>query len=70
MERMSVRSSNLKSVGYNAVSRLLEIEFRDLSIYQYVGVSLEVYRTLMSAASHGTFFHAHIRDKFPTRKIR
>lgn len=35
MERLAVVSSNLKSIGYEARTQTLEVEFTDRKIYQY-----------------------------------
>ena len=70
MERKRVESSNISSIGYSVSSRLLEIEFKNDSIYEFSGVPEEVYIKLMKSASHGSFFHANIRDKYPTRRIK
>jgi len=58
MERILVQSSNLVSVGFEGGT--LEIEFRD-SIYQYFNVPEFVYRGLMDADSHGTYFDIHVK---------
>lgn len=68
MNRTSVRSSNLHSVGYS--SGTLEIEFRDGGIYQYLNVPVEVYTALMNASSHGIYFHRNIRNVYQWEKIR
>lgn len=70
MYRQRVSSSNLASVGYDSLSHVLEIEFTNGSIYQYQRVPARIYNGLMSASSHGSYFHEHIRDKYPYRKIR
>lgn len=70
MNRTPVSSSNLASVGYNAAAQVLEVEFRDGSVYQYSYVPDAVYRALMAAGSHGKYFHAYIRDAYPTVRIR
>lgn len=69
MIRQWVASSDLKSVGYEATSALLEIEFRSGGIYQYDGVPMDIYQGLMTAPSHGSFFHAYIKGRFPYRRI-
>ncbi len=69
MIRQPVSSSNLKSVGYDPDSALLEIEFQDGSIYQYSGVPQNVHQALMAAASLGSFVHKHIRGKYSYRKV-
>ena len=61
MKRISVDSSNLESVGYDAERRVLEIEFSNSSVYQYYGVPESVYRGLMSASSHGQYFDQEIK---------
>ena len=70
MNRQFVSSSNLRSIGYDPSTKTLEIEFNSGGVYQYSGVPEHTYRGLMSAGSHGEYFHAHIRDQYPTRKIR
>ena len=72
MKRNPVTSKNLKSVGYDETTRLLEVEFlRDKSIYQYSCVPLTVYNDLMLAKSIGGYFSEHIRDNllFGCRQI-
>ena len=63
IERTPVRSSALRSVGYDQEQRVLEIEFTSGAVYQYFDVPAEVYRGLMAAESHGRYFHQHVRDK-------
>jgi hypothetical protein len=70
MNRTLVSSSNLASVGYDQERHVLEIEFNDGSIYQYFDVPEAEHRSLMSASSHGKYFHAHIRDSYRYDKIR
>ena len=62
MERTPVNSTQLSSVGYDAATSTLEVEFRKGGVYQYVGVSAEIYQQLMNAASIGTFFNNVIRE--------
>ena len=70
MERQPVTSSNIASVGYDASSKTLEVEFHSGSLYEYFGVPKEIYDGLMKAESHGSYFHRHIRDKYRYRKIQ
>ena len=69
MRRTPVSSSNLVSVGYDAGSAILEIEFGGGRVYQYARVPQEAFRALMNADSIGSHFHRHIRDKHPTTEI-
>ena len=70
MIRQSVSSSNIRSIGYDTESRTLEIEFHSGGIYQYFNVPESVYNALMSASSHGSYFHRHIKDQYQWTKIR
>lgn len=62
MNRISVASSNIVSIGYDKTRKLLEIEFKGGSIYQYSDVPLGVYEELMAAGSRGKYFAAHIKN--------
>jgi hypothetical protein len=64
MERQSVVSSNLVSVGYDEDSSTLEVEFKSGAVYRYFNVPLFEYERLMAASSHGIYFNANIKDKY------
>ena len=68
MERQSVDSSNLASVGYDAENEILEVEFNHGGVYQYFDVPEDVYRELMAAPSHGRYFMANIRGDYEYEK--
>jgi len=70
MERQKVSSSNINSIGYDTISQTLEIEFHNGDIYQYYNVPENVFQSLMSASSHGSFFHHNIKNNYRWRKIR
>ncbi len=70
MNGMQVRSSNIRSVGHEPESRTLEVEFHSGGIYPYSGVPENVYQGLMRAASKGSYFHDHIKDRYPCRQVR
>jgi len=52
MERQSVSSSRLVSVGYDTENKVLEVEFKHGGIYQYNDVPEKIYNDLMKALSH------------------
>lgn len=70
LRRVDVVSSNIKSIGYDENDRVLEIVFKGDRIYQYIGVPLDVYTSLMNAQSHGIYFHSNIKDKYLTRRVK
>ncbi len=64
IERTPVNSSHLQSVGYEPETKMMEIEFNDRGVYRFFGVPSEIYKSLLSAPSKGTYFSAHIRTAF------
>jgi hypothetical protein len=70
MERKRLNASNLRSAGYDARSRVLEIEFSSGGINQYAGVSEEIYRRLMNAPSPGSYFRDEIEENFAAKRVR
>lgn len=69
MERIHVTSSNLRSVGYDPETRVLEIEFNSGGIFQYYNVPQKEYDGLMNAGSHGKYFQAYIKKAYQYRKV-
>lgn len=69
MNRSPVISSNIASIGYDHANQVLEIEFKNGSLYQYYGVSDELHRALIGAESHGVFFNQTIKGRFGDRRV-
>ncbi|KYC41977.1 hypothetical protein WA1_18345 [Scytonema hofmannii PCC 7110] len=68
-KRVTVESHCLRSIGYDSVNQILEIEFQKGEVYQYQGVPATIYAALMNASSHGKYFNANIRDVFPCHRL-
>jgi hypothetical protein len=64
----SVQSSNLAAIDFDW-SGTLTIEFHSGSVYEYYNVPASEYDGLMSASSHGEYFHAHIKNRYDYRRI-
>lgn len=62
MIRKPVKSSNLKSVGYDGGQRRLEVEFQDGRIIQFYEVPDHVYYGLMNSGSKGAYFNTNVRS--------
>ncbi|ADK16190.1 KTSC domain-containing protein [Clostridium ljungdahlii] len=69
MQHIPVTSSDLNSVGYDPTSQTLEIQFNSGGVYQYFGVPSNIYEGLMTAPSHGKYFHAYIKNNYSWRKL-
>jgi hypothetical protein len=70
MLRQRVKSSELRSIGYDESASLLEAEFQSGEIYQYFNVPAELVLQLLKADSVGRYFNARIRSKFKFSKMR
>ncbi|MPZ99124.1 MAG: KTSC domain-containing protein [Dehalococcoidia bacterium] len=69
MQRTSVESSSIASVGYDATQRVLEVEFRDSGdVYQYLDVPAAIHEALLSADSLGRFLNSSIKGVFGYRR--
>ncbi len=69
MMRADVVSSALRSVGYDREARVLEVQFVSGTVYRYADVPADVHEALMSAPSHGRYFHQAVRDRFAYRRV-
>lgn len=69
MRRSRVESTTFYSVGYEAKAGTMEVEFRSGTVYQYLGVPVNKYQEFLAAPSKGKYFHLHIRDRYPFRRL-
>ena len=69
MERYAVASSNIASIGYDAETETLEVEFLSGSIYQYYNVTQTMYDNLMSEGSKGRFLNTYIKNAYPYSRV-
>ena len=65
LHTIPVESTTLATLAYDPVEQLLQLQFRAGEIYQYRGVPLLVYHSLLQATSKGKHFHQTIRGRFP-----
>jgi hypothetical protein len=70
MQRVPVQSTDLKSVGYDLTSQILEVEFLSGDhVYHYSGVPHSIYSGLINAPSKGTYLNTYVKGKYPYRQI-
>lgn len=68
MKRIPVKSSNIKSVGYDKVGKVLEVEFNHGGTYYYIDVPANAAEALVKAPSIGKFFATNIKNTFKFKK--
>ena len=69
MNRQAVTSSNIASIGYDANSQTLEVEFLNGGVYQYFDVPQHIYDGIMSADSHGQYLAQNIKGAYRYSKV-
>ncbi len=68
MDRETVASSTVLSIGYEPSSSTLEVEFKN-GVYQYYNVPEPIYQQLMASDSKGKFMHAYIKPAYPCSRV-
>jgi hypothetical protein len=63
MDRELVESSMIKSIGYDPLEEVLEVEFNRGGVYQYLGVPEDVYTTVAESDSVGKSFSSLVKSK-------
>lgn len=69
MKRLSVKSSTIKSIGYNYSFKELEVEFIRGAIYRYQDVDSNVVCNLLFAESIGQYFNKNVAKNFKYEKV-
>lgn len=63
IEREAVESSMIKSLGYDAETKTLAVEFQNGDVWHYTNVSQSEYDSLKSAQSIGAYFGKNFKGK-------
>jgi uncharacterized protein len=69
VQRETVPSSSIVSIGYDETAEILEVEFSNGRVYQYYNVPSTVYTEFMSASSKGRFLNYQIKGRFPFSQV-
>jgi KTSC domain len=65
MDRQPVDSRLIRSVGYDPIASVLDIELLEGGrVYSYFDVPYSVAEELMTAESKGAYFNEHVRDMY------
>lgn len=69
MEMKKINSGKLRAIGFDACSRVLQVQLDDGSSLQYSGVSEDVWRRLSSSGAAWSFYRDNIEEEFTARRI-
>ena len=68
-KRVLLVSTALTAISFSPETNVLEVEFRNGLIYEYLGVSSDLFKQLLAAPSKGAFLVRFIRNRFPCRRV-
>ena len=69
MTRQLITSTGLKSVAYDAIANVLEVELQSGPVSRYFGVPRPVYEALMCARSKTLYFNDNVAGKYESRPV-
>jgi KTSC domain len=69
IEMLSACSSMASQVGYDEDREILQIEFNNGAVYQYLAVEPEVWEDLQETDSIGSFYNREIKGYYPSVKV-
>lgn len=69
MERRAVPSTHLRSVGYDRLRKVMEVEFKNGRIYTFEDVPEDMHKGLTEASSAGSYFNSVIKPKFQGKEV-
>jgi hypothetical protein len=69
MERTPISSSHLSSIGHDAESGTLEVEFKNGQVYSYTNVPRSAFHQILALPSSGAAFHRIIKTKHFESKL-
>lgn len=69
MRRIVVDSSHIAALGYDLSNQILEVEFKEGQIYQYLEVPLAIFDGFNKADSAGQYFYAYINKQYRYKRV-
>jgi KTSC domain len=69
VQRTPVTSTNVAEIGYDDSRRILEVLFKNGTLYQYFDVPPQEYQALLQAGSLGQYLNANIKGRFRYARV-
>lgn len=70
MEMKKINSGKLRAIGYDARTRLLQVQLDDGSTLQYSGVGEDSWRRLSSSGAAWSFYRDNIEEEFAAKRVQ
>lgn len=69
MEMKKISSGRLRAIGYDARTRLLQVELDDGSTLQYSSVGEDTWRRFSGSGAAWSFYRDNIEEEFAARRV-
>ena len=66
---LPVHSTMANYIGYDSDRQLLQIEFKNGSVYEYEGVDEETWEDMLETNSPGRFYNREIKGNYRSRRL-
>lgn len=64
MEMIRVSSNAIRAIGYDPVSKRMDVEFVETGTYSYCRVPQQLFSQFLRASSKGAFYNTHVKDRY------
>ena len=69
MEMKKINSGKLRAIGYDARTRILQVQLDTGSTLQHSGVSEDLWRRLISSGAAWSFYRDNLEEEFTAKKV-
>jgi hypothetical protein len=69
MEMKKINSGKLRAIGYDARTRILQVQLDNGDTLQYSGVGDDLWRRLSSSGAAWSFYRDNIDEEFTVKKV-
>lgn len=69
MEMKKINSGKLRAIGYDARTRILQVQLDTGSTLQYSGIGEDIWRRLSGSGSAWSFYRDNIEEEFTVNKV-
>jgi hypothetical protein len=69
MDMIKISSGKLSAIGYDARTRILQVELTDGTSLQYSSVGEEIWRRLKTSGSAWSLYRDNIEEEFPSKRV-
>lgn len=69
MEMKKINSGRLRAIGYDARSRVLQVQLDDGSCMQYANVGEDIWRRFSGSGAAWSYYRDNIEEEFASKRV-